>query len=75
MVTRVMTISCDNPAPRKGTGPEDVSTYCLISLTMTISKTVGRMIANRLPWWLEKDAIPGPCIAGFRREHSTSIYS
>ena len=60
------------PYLKKGKDPQLIGSYRPIALTSTISKTMERLIVNRLSKFLEDNGILSPWQAGFRKGRSTT---
>ena len=60
------------PIRKKSGNEEDVSNFRPIALTSVISKTLERMIATRLTWWLESRKVISDSQAGFRKGRCTT---
>ena len=59
------------PLLKQGKQPDDPTSYRPIALTSTLSKTMERMVANRLRWLLESNGVLHLSQSGFRNRRST----
>jgi len=59
------------PILKVGKDPRNAASYRPISLTSTMCKTMERLVANRLRWYMEKNGLLSKVQSGFRRNRST----
>nr|KAG5698510.1 hypothetical protein BaRGS_005905 [Batillaria attramentaria] len=59
------------PVLKKGKDRKKAASYCPVSLTSCVVKTLERIVNQRLVWYLQTKNILVPQQAGFRQFHST----
>lgn len=59
------------PILKPGKNPKDPSSFRPISLECDVSKTMAKVINNRLKWWLENNEVLSPDQHGFRSHTGT----
>ena len=59
------------PIHKTGNNPSDPLSYRPISLTSNLNKIMGKMVNNRLQWYLEKHKLYNPNQSGFRKNRNT----
>ncbi len=70
-IPRMWKLAIVCPIHKKGKPANEADSFRPVSLLSSVSKTMERMVANRLIWWMDTNELFSPYQAGFRRFHDT----